>query len=165
MWPCFYETNASGWLDVCGCNSCCTFKVFIRFFDEILLFLYFILQNSCSQMSLLPKSDDVNKVWLWSEGYFYLIIDSLWRSGKEMWIYFCKSIHSIWKVTNFQMYSYWLKSKSQIDKKKDFFCQSWNLFSSSCIKMENTTAYFFAVHRTVFSQHIKMHKLTCHNLS
>lgn len=30
-------------------------------FDEILLFLCFILENSCSQMYVLPKRDDVNK--------------------------------------------------------------------------------------------------------
>jgi len=27
-------------------------------FDEILLFLHFILENSCSEMYALPKSDD-----------------------------------------------------------------------------------------------------------
>lgn len=29
---------------------------------EILLFLYFITEKSCSQSCVLPKSDDVNKV-------------------------------------------------------------------------------------------------------
>ena len=31
-------------------------------FDEIVVFLCFILENSCSQMYVLPKSNDVNKV-------------------------------------------------------------------------------------------------------
>jgi len=30
-------------------------------FDEILLFLYFILDNNCSQMCVLSKRDDMNK--------------------------------------------------------------------------------------------------------
>ena len=30
--------------------------------DEILLFMYFILDKYCSQMYILPKSDDMNKV-------------------------------------------------------------------------------------------------------
>jgi len=33
-------------------------------FDEMLLFLYFILQNNCSSMHALPNSDDLNKMWL-----------------------------------------------------------------------------------------------------
>jgi len=32
-----------------------------RFFDEIVLFLYIILENSSSQMYIPPKSDDMNK--------------------------------------------------------------------------------------------------------
>jgi len=31
-------------------------------FDEILLFLCFILENICSQMYVLPKGNDTNKV-------------------------------------------------------------------------------------------------------
>lgn len=31
--------------------------------------------------------------------------------------------------------------------------------------MESMVAYFFAVHRTVFSQRIKLHTITCHHLS
>ena len=30
--------------------------------DEILFFLCFILENSCSQMYMMPKSDDMSKV-------------------------------------------------------------------------------------------------------
>ena len=33
-------------------------------FDEILLFLCFILDNNWSQMYILLKTDEVNKVWL-----------------------------------------------------------------------------------------------------
>ena len=32
--------------------------------DEILLLLYFILGNSCSQTHMLPKCDDMKKVWM-----------------------------------------------------------------------------------------------------
>ena len=44
-------------------------------FDEIFLFLYFILDNNCSQMYVLPKSDDVNKTQFWGEGYSSLVRD------------------------------------------------------------------------------------------
>jgi len=30
--------------------------------DDILLFLFFIFENSCSQMYVLPSNDDMNKV-------------------------------------------------------------------------------------------------------
>jgi len=42
-------------------------------FYETLLFLCFNLQNSFSQMYLLPKKDNMNKVWLYSEEYFSLV--------------------------------------------------------------------------------------------
>lgn len=35
-------------------------------FDEILHFLYFIPENICSQMYILPTSDDMNNKWLLS---------------------------------------------------------------------------------------------------
>jgi len=60
-----------------------------------------------------------------------------------------------------------MESKIYIYKKKNwwFFWQLWNLFLNSFTKMESKAAYFFAVPRTVFSQHIKMHTIICHNLS
>ena len=33
-------------------------------FDGVLFFLFFILDNNCSQMYVLPKSDDMNKACL-----------------------------------------------------------------------------------------------------
>lgn len=38
------------------------------------------------------------------------------------------------------------------------------LFSNSCIKTEDTAAFFFAVHRTLFNQQLRMHAITCHKL-
>jgi len=35
-----------------------------QIFEEILLFLYFILENSCSQMCTVSNSGDTNKMWL-----------------------------------------------------------------------------------------------------
>jgi len=46
-----------------------------------------------------------------------------------------------------------------------FYWQSWNLFSNSFDKMESTAVYFFAVHRTVFSQCIKIHERISYHLS
>jgi len=48
-------------------------------FDEILFFLCFIHENGY----LLSEGDDVNKVWLWSEGYLSLETEGWEKSGKE----------------------------------------------------------------------------------
>lgn len=45
--------------------------------DKILLFVHFFLNNCCSHMYMLLKSNDMNKAKLRSEGYFSLIRDSL----------------------------------------------------------------------------------------
>ena len=56
------------------------------------------------------------------------------------------------------MYLCWLKMELQIcQKNSDFFLQqSWNLFLNSFTQMESESAYFFAVHKAVFLQGIKM---------
>ena len=69
-------TVAAILIDLSRCSS--------EIFDKILLLLCFILQNRCSQMYVLPKSDDTSKAWLWTEGYFSLIWEGLWESG-ETW--------------------------------------------------------------------------------
>ena len=35
-----------------------------QMFDEILFLLCFTLDNNCSQMCVLPKTNDMNTVWL-----------------------------------------------------------------------------------------------------
>ena len=54
---------------------------------------------------------------------------------------------------------------TNIQKKKDFFFE----FSNSILKFlhQNLSmaAYFFTVHGTAFSQHIKMYEIICHYLS
>ena len=62
------------------------------------------------------------------------------------------------------MYSCCLKMESEINQKIDkFFWQSWNF--KFFYQNKKYGCLFFAVHRTVFSQYLKMHKLICHNLS
>lgn len=58
-----------------------------------------------------------------------------------------------------------MKTELQIKKQMIFFFFSNLETSNVFIKMESTASYFFAVHRTVFSQHIKVQQLICHNLS
>ena len=38
---------------------------------------------SSPHMHALPRSDDMNKVWLWSKGSFPLLGEGLWKPGKE----------------------------------------------------------------------------------
>lgn len=45
-------------------------EFFFSFFYELILFLCFMLENHYSQMYLLPKSNNIKKVCLWSKGYF-----------------------------------------------------------------------------------------------
>lgn len=63
MLPCFREANASipGSMAVPADLSELS-DYLSDIFDEILLFPSIILENSWSQMYVLPKSDDMNKV-------------------------------------------------------------------------------------------------------
>ena len=62
---CLMAVVAVHWRWTARCSS--------EIFDETFLFLCFILHNNCPQMYVLPKSDEINKVWLWSEGYYSLV--------------------------------------------------------------------------------------------
>lgn len=67
----FCDTNAlmSGWMEVVV-----ILKKFLRCWSEnfylTFLFLYFINENSCSQVYIWTDSEDVNQTWLWSKEYF-----------------------------------------------------------------------------------------------
>jgi len=135
---CFWETNASGGFEGRGCRSS-------EIFDDILLFPCFILDNNYSQMYGLPKSEDMSKMWLWNEGYFSLVREGLWKSGRETWSNFSLSwmcdyisIYSIWKFAGnvFRL----TESRVSNIQKIDDILYSWNLFSN-CIKMESTSIY------------------------
>mgnify|MGYP001855700617 CR=1 FL=1 len=64
MWPCFCEKKMChhGLMAVIAALSELS-RCSSEIFDEILLFLYFTV-DSCSQMCILPKSNDLNEVWL-----------------------------------------------------------------------------------------------------
>lgn len=49
---------------------------------EILLFLGFTLENSCSQIYVLPKTDDVNTGQCKSKGYFYRVRGVVGKSAE-----------------------------------------------------------------------------------
>jgi len=141
-----------------------------KIFDKILLFLFFILPNNYSQVYVQPKSSDRNEAWLWSEGYFSLIKEGLWKSSRETWSSFSVEYLIATLCISFEnlqvMYLCQLEKESQINQKKlGFFLQSWNLFSNSRIKMESKAAYFLLFTVTVFSECMKIHKLIYRNLS
>ena len=101
-------------------------------FDEILLFLCFILDNNWSQMYILLKTDEVNKVCLWSEGYFSLVRESgteTWQNLSLSWRSDCNSAHCIGKCSS--NISIWTENGVTIAKKIDFFF--WNLETYSQI--------------------------------
>ena len=96
-------------------------------FDEILLFLCLILDNSCSLMYIPPKSDDMNKAWQWSTGYFSLIRESLSKSGKETqpnfplsWMSDWNSASSTWKFAS-NVFMSTENGVAKIEKYDDFF--------------------------------------------
>jgi len=72
-----------------ACNSQWAIKDFWwnfwsqEIFEEILLFWFFILDNSCSPVCVLPKSDDLNKAWLWRKGYSP-VRWGLWKSPGQI---------------------------------------------------------------------------------
>lgn len=104
------------------------------------------------QMYILLKSDGMNKVLLWSEGYFSLTRELLQVSGKETWSnFYCNPICSIENSCDVFMGT---ENGGANKQKKNwcFFQQSWDYM-------------FFAVHRSVFNQCTKIQKLICHNLS
>ena len=79
---------------------------------------------------------------LWSKGYFCLVGEDLWKSGKEMWSHFslswmsdCNTAHSICRSCQ-------LKMESQVYKNLMTFWEIFKLFSNSFIKMESMAAGF-----------------------
>ena len=135
-------------------------------FDEILLFLCFILDNNWSQMYILLKTDEVNKVCLWSEGYFSLVRESgteTWQNLSLSWRSDCNSAHSIGKCSS--NISIWTENGVTIAKKIDFFFEILKPILKSIYQNGKYSCIFFTVDRTVLSQHIKIHEFICHNLS
>lgn len=72
-------------------------------FNENLLFIWFILENNWSQMFVMPRRDYMNKAWLWSEGYLYLIGEVLQQDERNMIQFFFEL--NIW----LQFYTFRLK--------------------------------------------------------
>lgn len=60
IWPRFFENCANLWFNGSGCNQW-VLKVFIRVSLGNLLPLYFFLEKSCSQLYVLPNSNDMNQ--------------------------------------------------------------------------------------------------------
>lgn len=67
IWFCFCETNMKlvqwQWSQILEFSRSSS-----GIFDETLLFFHFILEINCSELYILAKSSDMNKVWFWSEG-------------------------------------------------------------------------------------------------
>jgi len=107
--------------------------------------------NRCSQMCILPKSDDKNKEWQWSKEYFSLIRQVLQKSSRETWSDFwveclsdCNFTHSIWK---FAGHVFPLTENGKYAKKSDNFFAI--LKPNFFIRMEKHDRIFFTAHRTV----------------
>ena len=94
-------------------------------FDGILLFLCFILHNNCSQMRVLPTSDDMNKPRLWRKGYFSQVTKVLWKPSKKTWSNFWVEYLIVTLNIQFEnsqlIYLCRQKVESQTYKKKRWF--------------------------------------------
>lgn len=81
------------------------------------------------------------------------------------WTSDCNSIHSIWK-SSVLMYVCWLKREPQIYQKKWMFSSVLKLILKFLYQnRKHSWVFLFAVHRTMFSQCIRMHPIICHHLS
>jgi len=101
-------------------------------FEEILLFLCFILESSCSQLYILPESNDMNKASLWSKTWSSFTLSECLTAT----LYFiCKFAGTIFMSTENGIVDI------QKKKKKGWsFLQSWHLFSNFFIKTESKAA-------------------------
>lgn len=80
------------------------------------------------------------------------------------WTSLCSSIHSIWKfIENVFMSAE--NGVANIPKKLMIFFLNLETYSQILYQHGRQGCTFFAVHRTVLRQHIKMYKIFCHNLS
>jgi len=141
MWPCFCETDVSVWFHGSGCHSQWALWGFVRDFWWNMTILGFIHANNFSRMCALLKRGDVRMVWLQSEGYFPLVRDVWCKSSQETWSDFWLQLYTF--HLKIHMYLCQLKMELPVYQKvDDFSLQSWNLFSSSCIKIESMAAYF-----------------------
>ena len=126
----FFETSASVWFSGSGCNSQWVLKVFARDFWH------------CSQVHILPESNEMKKVWLWSEGCFSLqrgLIKVSGETGSHFLIQ-CLLATLCIPFENL-LVMYFCRLKWSCRHKLTIFCQSWNLFPNPFIKMESTAAY------------------------
>lgn len=120
------------------------------------------------QMCMLPKSDDMNKMWLWSKRCFSLVrvlIKAWLRDKISFFLVELQPYTFHLKICRYCICIDWKLSWKHTKNIIWIFQKSWKLFSSSFINMENKGVCFFAVCRTVFSQCIKTHTIICHNRS
>lgn len=129
-------------------------------FDLILHFLYFNLENSCSQV---PKS--MNKAWLQNKGYFGLK-NLVKRHGQMVfWVEYLIATQRIPFENSHVMYLCRLKMESQIYQKIHHVFVVLKLILKFFYLNGKHGCIFFAVHRAVFSQYITMHTIIYHRFT
>jgi len=137
--------------------------------DEILL-LCFILENSCSQLCILPKAMawmrcdcEVRDTSLCQERAYKSPVD------KHDQIMDCNSVCSIWKFTPVNLVDFdsvdlhQLKMELQI--KKSIFLAILQSVLKFIYQSRKHGCVFSSIHRTVFSQYIKIHTLPSFELA
>ena len=111
---------------------------------------------------MLPKSNDINKAWLWSTGYLSLARQVLQKSSQETWSNFWLIMIAT-PYTPFEnshvKHLGWLKIETQVH---NFFFSNLETCSQIPLFKWKAMLYIFTVHRIVFSWCIKMHNITCH---
>jgi len=119
------------------------------------------------------KSNDMNRMWLWREGYFSLVREGLWRSGRETSSDFLVKclIATLWfhlKICRWRIDWKWShKHKLMISFAflKCVFKFLYQNTKQSCISDLGSLFQpwwfygflFFSFHGTVFSQCIELH--------
>lgn len=125
---------------MCGELSRCLLDSPVEKIQITALFVCFSLENCCSQMHVLPKSDDTNMVWLRAEGYFSVVREGLWRkSGEVTGLEFRLQLYTDLKISK-PILKFLYQSRKH-----------------GCI--------YFTVHRAVFCQWVKTHPPITHRVS
>jgi len=105
-------------------------------------------------------------VWLWRKGYFSLVRQGLWKSGRDMirflsWISDCNSVHFCWKFAD----KVFISIENDVINKNWFFFFNLETFLKFLSQNKKHGYIFFTFESPVFSQCIKMHTLSPHHFN
>lgn len=172
MWPCFLELTHQCLVQRQRPQFAVSSRGVHQRFLMVFCSSYTSSLKSCSQMFIVPKGSDMNKVWLWSMGCFFLVRDTSQKSDRETWSRFSlnsvsdfNSAHCIWKYAG-NVFTSNENGIENIQKKKKIFLATLKLVLKFLYHNEKHGNMFFTVCQTVFIQYFRIViTWACRNLS